>query len=46
MQVDAIQAGATWMDLVQVGEVIVDEMRKWLRWVHARSWLALCLLGR
>jgi hypothetical protein len=25
------------MYLVQIGEVIVDEMWKWLRWVHARS---------
>ena len=25
----------------QVREVIVDKMREWLRWVHARSWVAL-----
>jgi hypothetical protein len=31
-----------WQGLVQVREVIVDEVRKWLRWVHALSWVALC----
>jgi hypothetical protein len=37
MQVDAVQACLGRKDLVQIGEVIVDEMRKWLRWVHAWS---------
>ena len=46
MQVDAVETGITWIDLVQVREVVVDEMRKWLRWVHALSWLALCLVRR
>jgi hypothetical protein len=31
--------------LVQIGEIVVDEVRKWLRWVHGacpRHGLALC----
>ncbi len=46
VEVDAVQARLTGADLVQIGEVVVDEMRKWLRWVHAGSWLALCWLAR
>ena len=46
MEVNAVQARLTGTDLVQIGEVVVDEMRKWLRWVHAGSWLALCCLAR
>ena len=37
VQVDAVQAGLARKDLVQIREVVVDEMRKWLRWVHAWS---------
>src|SRR6478735_8617755 len=36
MEMHPIQAGLAWLHLVQVREVVVDEMRKWLRWVHAR----------
>ena len=44
---DAVQAGLAGQDLVQVREVIVDEMRKWLRWVHARMYvLALSAAAR
>ena len=38
MEVDAVQARLAGQYLVQIGEVVVDEVRKWLRWVHARSW--------
>jgi hypothetical protein len=32
-----------WQGLVQIREVIVDEVRKWLRWVHALVMVgALC----
>ena len=41
MQVDAVQAGLARQDLVEVRQVIVDEMGKWLRWVHARMLFAL-----
>ena len=40
MCVDAVQTGVTRQRLVQVREVIVDEMRKWLRWVHTRMLLS------
>jgi hypothetical protein len=36
MEMDAVEAGLGRKHLVQIGEVVVDEMRKWLRWVHAR----------
>ena len=36
MRVDSVQAGIARQGLVEVREVIVDEMRKWLRWVHTR----------
>ncbi len=36
MRVNAVQAGIARQRLVQVREVIVDEVRKWLRWVHTR----------
>jgi hypothetical protein len=36
MRVNAVQAGIARQRLVQVGKVILDEVRKWLRWVHAR----------
>ena len=42
VEVDAVEARLAGEDLIEIGEVIVDEMRKWLRWVHAWSWLALC----
>ena len=35
MQVDAVQAGLAGEHLVEIGEVVVDEVRKRLRWVHA-----------
>jgi hypothetical protein len=41
MEMDAIQAGLTGEHLVQVREVVVDEVRKRLRWVHTRSYVAL-----
>jgi hypothetical protein len=31
--------------LVEIREVVVDEVWKRLRWVHARSWSALCALS-
>ena len=51
MRMDAVQAGIARQRLVQVREVIVNEMRKWLRWVHpdvvllpgAAPWGALIL---
>jgi hypothetical protein len=46
MEMDAVQAGLTGTDLVEIREIVVDEVRKRLRWVHAGSWLALCCLGR
>ena len=44
VNVHAVQAGVAWQGLVQIREVIVDEVRKWLRWVvHARVMVgALC----
>ena len=36
MRVDAVQVGIARQGLVEVREVIVDEMRKWFRWVHTR----------
>jgi hypothetical protein len=47
VQVDAVETRPAGKHLVQVREVIVDEMRKRLRWVHARSYVALsaCLRG-
>ena len=35
MEVNAVKARVTRVCLVQVREIVVDEMRKWLRWVHA-----------
>ena len=37
MQVHAVQAGLAGEHLLEIGEVVVDEVRKWLRWVHASS---------
>jgi hypothetical protein len=37
MEMDAVEAGLARKHLVQVREVVVDEMRERLRWVHARS---------
>ena len=44
---DAVQAGVAGQRLVQVREVVVDEVGKWLRWVHARScrWRSVPPLG-
>src|SRR5262245_22084526 len=36
MRVDAVQTSIARQRRVQVREVIVDEVRKWLRWVHTR----------
>ena len=33
MRVNAVQAGIARQGLVQMREVVVDEVRKWLRWV-------------
>jgi len=35
VQVDAVEARLARQNLLQIGEVIVDEVRKRLRWVHA-----------
>ena len=35
MQVHAVQAGLAGEHLVKIGEVVVDEVWKWLRWIHA-----------
>ena len=35
VQVNAIEARLAGEDLIEIGEVIVDKMREWLRWVHA-----------
>jgi hypothetical protein len=37
MEMDAVKTRLARKHLVQVREVVVDEVRKWLRWVHARS---------
>lgn len=41
VRVNAVEAGIARQGLVQIREVIVDEVRKWLRWVHARLFLLL-----
>ena len=41
MNVDPVQPGVAGQRLVQVREVVVDEVGKRLRWVHAHSYLAL-----
>ncbi len=37
MDVDTVQPRVAGQCLVQVREVVVDEVGKWLRWVHAQS---------
>jgi hypothetical protein len=46
VQMNAVEAGLTRGNLVQIGQVVVDEVGKGLRWVHAGSWLALSCLAR
>jgi hypothetical protein len=41
MEMEAVEAGLTREDLIEITEVVVDKMGKGLRWVHALSWLAL-----
>ncbi len=35
VQVGSVQGRQGRKHLVEIGEVVVDKMRKWLRWVHA-----------
>ena len=41
VQVNAVPAGLTRKDLMEIGQVIIDKMGKRLRWVHAWSQQAL-----
>ena len=34
MQMDAVQTGLAWVHLLQIGEIVVDEMMKWLGRTH------------
>ena len=42
VDMDSVQTGVTRQRLVEIGEVIVDEVRKRLRWVHSIMVGALC----
>jgi hypothetical protein len=35
VDMDAIEARLAGKHLIEVGQVIVDKMREWFRWVHA-----------
>jgi hypothetical protein len=35
VQMDAVETRLTRQNFLQIGEVVVDEVRKRLRWVHA-----------
>ena len=42
VQVDAVQAGLAGIDLLKISEIVVDEMRKGFRWIHALFGNRLC----
>ena len=42
----AVQASLAGIDLLKISEIVVDEMRKGFRWIHARFGNMLCTGGR